>query len=105
MKFKLSEKPKSVVVTVRVSPEDKACLVAEAQARLLTVSDFMLRRALGRPAPVRHDLHAIAEMSQLVLELKAFVRRDPDVDRSRIYRMVDQLSDTMLWVYEAGVPK
>ena len=41
MKFKLSEKPKSVVVTVRVSPEDKACLVAEAQARLLTVSDFM----------------------------------------------------------------
>ena len=60
---------------------------------------------MGRPAPVRHDLHAIAEMSQLVLELKAFVRRDPDVDRSRIYRMVDQLSDTMLWVYEAGVPK
>jgi hypothetical protein len=105
MKFKRSEKPKAVIVSMRVSPEDKACLVAEAQARMLSVSDFVLRRALGRPAPVRHDLQAIAEMSELVLELKAFARNGADADRSRIYLLVEQLRETMSSVYATGVPK
>ena len=105
MKFKRSEKPKAVIVSMRVSPEDKACLVAEARARMLTVSDFILRRALGRPAPVRHDLHAIAEMSELALQLKAFARSSADVDRSRIYLLMEQVRETMCSVYETGVPK
>jgi len=105
MKFKLTEKRKTVIVTLRVSVEDKACLVTEAKARMLTISDFILRRALGRPAPVRHDLHAIAEMSELALQLKAFARSSADVDRSQIYLLVEQLRETMRSVYETGVPK
>lgn len=105
MKFKRSDKPKAVIVSMRVSPEDKARLFAEAQTRMLTVSDFILRRALGRPAPDRHDLQVIAEMSELALQLKAFARSSADVDRSQIYLLVEQLRETMHSVYEMGVPK
>lgn len=102
MKFKVTDEPKSVIVTVRVSPRDKAALVAEAKVRMLTISDFVLRRALGRPTPVRHDIDAIVEMGHLASELKAFVRSDPGADRKRVHDLIEQLSATMSSVYETG---
>ena len=70
MLFQRSTDPKTELIKFRLTPAEKAVIEAEAAARHLTVSEFALRRMLGKQAPVRLEYDAIDVLSKLVQELR-----------------------------------
>lgn len=74
MSFKKSPNPKTTSIEIRVTPEEKASIEAEAKARLLTVSSFALRRMLGKQTPVQYEYIAIARLERHVADLKQIYR-------------------------------
>jgi hypothetical protein len=101
MSFKKSPNPKIASIEFRVTPEEKARIQAEAKVRLLSVSDFALRRMLGKQTPVQFEYIAIAELSNFARDIKQMYRdagRRPE-DAERLGPILDAIVEAIhqLW--------
>ena len=65
MPFGPVKQKRDAVVILRMLPEEKAEMAAEAAKAGLTVSEFIRRRALGRPVKSRVSEKAINELRRL----------------------------------------
>ena len=74
MAFKMSPDPKTSFIKLRVTAEQKAQIQDEAKARLLNVSEFLLRRAFGKQTPVQFEYIAISNLERMIADLKRLYR-------------------------------
>lgn len=75
MSAKAATKAKSARFELRISPEEKRAIEEKAAERKLTVSEFVIRAALGRAARQRSDVDAIYQLTLCVDQLKAIHRQ------------------------------
>ncbi len=91
MPFRKSADPKCERIALKVTPTEKATIEAEASSRHLTVSEFALRRMLGKQAPVRYNFEAINTLEKMALELKEHYRACNGRDEDYLQAFMDRL--------------
>ena len=99
MTFRKSANPKTATIELRVTPDQKEMIVAEANLRMLSVSAFALRRMLGKQTPEQYDYHAILLLGELAAQLKELHRDVEGRDEARMQRVLDEIvvAITRLW--------
>jgi len=101
MAFKKSANPKTSLIKLRVTAEQKAQIQDEAKARLLGVSEFLLRRALGKQTPVQFEYIAMANLERMIADLKRLYRDagDRECDDKLLKPLVDEMATAVqaLW--------
>ena len=65
MAFGTVKKKREATIILRILPEEKEAVAAEAGKAGLTVSEYIRRRALGRPVKSRMNEKAINELRRL----------------------------------------
>ena len=65
MAFGTVKKKREAVIILRILPEEKVAVAADAAKAGLTVSEFIRRRALGRPVKSRMTEKVINELRRL----------------------------------------
>lgn len=70
--FKKVENPKTALINVRATEDQKAEIEQKARDCNLSMSAYMLRCALGRQTRTRMDTHIINELRLLGEQQKAF---------------------------------
>lgn len=65
MGFKKSKAPKTTYFRVRLTQEDKDEIQVKADDCMMTLSEFVLRAALGRQTRTQHDLHLVTELCRV----------------------------------------
>jgi hypothetical protein len=99
MGFKKADDPRSKVVKVFVTPDEKALIEAEASAAMLPVSAYALRKLLGKQAKDRYSYHAINELSALTRQLKQHYRETGGQQETALQALLDRIGVAMdrLW--------
>ena len=101
MAFKKSANPKTSFIKLRVTAEQKAQIQDEAKARLLGVSDFLLRRALGKQTPVEFEYIAMSDLERMIADLKQLYREagERECDDKRLMPLVTEMATAVqaLW--------
>lgn len=70
MVFRRSAAPKTTRLVCRLTEADKAWLQGKAEDCGLSVSEYVLRAALGRQTRTRHDVHVINELRAINATLR-----------------------------------
>lgn len=65
MGFKKSKAPKTTTLQLRLKQEEKAEIQAKADDCMMSLSEFVLRAALGRQTRTQHDLHLVTELCRV----------------------------------------
>jgi hypothetical protein len=65
MPFGPVKKKRAAMIILRILPEEKAAIAAEADKAGLTVSEYIRRRSLGRPVKSRMNEKVINELRRL----------------------------------------
>ena len=92
MPFKQSDDPKDQLIKLRASAGQKHEIEAAAARRNLSVSEYVLRRALNKQAPERYDFHAIDALERLALELKQHYQTCEGRDEDYLQAFMDRLT-------------
>lgn len=91
MPFQKSADPKIERISMKVTRSEKARIEAEAAKRHLTLSEYALRRMLGKQAPVRYDFEAIDALRLMAQELKDHYRTCNGRDEEFLQAFMDRL--------------
>lgn len=104
MPFKKSADPKRDRIAIKVTSTEKAVIEKEARSRHLTVSEFALRRMLGKQAPVRYNFEAINALERLALELKEHYRACNGRDGDYLQAFMDRLTLVSEAIWRSASP-
>lgn len=77
MPFKKSATPKTTRLICRITAADKEWLQGKADNCGLSVSEYVLRAALGRQTRTRHDVHVINELRAINATLREIYHGAP----------------------------
>lgn len=96
----VAEERKSIRVECRLTVADAATIIASAEMRNISVSDFMRRAALGRRADVHFETEivvALREVAQAIQAMHAaYVRQGAPPPETKIAELLDIAREAML---------
>ena len=85
---------------IRLTATDATTISASAEARNLSMSDFMRRAALGRRADVHFETEIVVSLREVVQSIQAlhaaFVRQGAPPPEAKIAELLDLARDAML---------
>lgn len=88
---------------IRLTVIDAATISASAEARNLSMSDFMRRAALGRRADVHFETEIVVSLREVVQSIQAmhavFVRQGIPPPETKISELLDIARDAMLQLH------
>ena len=94
------EKRKISRCEIRLTAIDAATISASAEARNLSMSDFMRRAALGRRADVHFETEIVVSLREVVQSIQAihaaFVKQGIPLPEAKIGELLDTARDAML---------
>lgn len=91
MAFKKVENPKTSLINVRTTVDQKAEIAQKAHDCNLSMSDYLLRCALGRQTRTRMDTHIINELRLLGEQQKALYHLGNGRDADKLQAILNAI--------------
>lgn len=105
MAFKKVENPKTALINVRATAEQKAEIAQKAHDCNLSMSDYVLRCTLGRQTRTRMDTHIINELRLLGEQQKALYRLGNGLHADKLQAILEAIVHAIDRIWASGKQK